>query len=616
MPGTPPTPAPPPNGFSPASGPITTLAASAGTFGSTVLASSSAADFIVLSASQPATPVLSSQANPAGIAQFQITATESAGIATQSAVRAAPASLKTIAEAHVQAASEGFRELPPAATGIEAVVASLPRLPESRRSPASIRTTKANLGDQRVFKVLYTRPGSTSGSCPNPVPNYTCYVNVTATLMTISQYGYVWVDNTALGNAAEFPDPSYFAAAGANFDRYFAIETQAFGPPWSPANLTQYGQCDSNANPLPKSQYEPIPDMTGADPHVHILITDVLAGVGEGGYFYSGNFIAQNVLNCSPIPRAVSNELPMLVIGGANYPPATGYSQYNPQYWLNTDMPRSLSHELQHFLHNMNKYFGPLTTGRQTILDSPWIDEGCSMLAEDLAANGMQIDTPIYTYVYLLEPSQFSLTSFVGYQPNPLTGTGPYGFYYYTAGNYGAAYLFVRYLYDRFGGAAALHALYADFRPATPGLSNVNPVLAAAGNSETWPQLFGEWTTALAAQSTGVTNDPRYGFNPAVVLRGPVQVPSRRNPPLQVRNLVLGGPQPPEAFDSSGNLTGYVTLSASSSPTVRALDGAANFFIPSPLAGGATIRTQTGTLNASRGALVQGNLPTPMPTSF
>ena len=616
MPATAPS-AVPPNGFVAASGPLSTLVATAGgSFGSTMLPSSSAAEFIVLSASQPATPVLSSAANPAGIGQFQITVTESAGLAAQTAIRSGSSAAKTISDAHAAAAVEGFRELPPATTGVEATVAALPRTAESLRAPVAIRTAKANLGDQRVFKVLYSRPGGTATACPNPVPNYTCYVNVTATLTAVSQHGYVWVDNTSLGNTAEFPDASYFTAVGANFDRYFAIETQAFGPPWSPANVTQYGQCDSNANPLPQSQFEPIPDMTGIDPHIHILITDVLVGAGEGGYFYSGNLFAQNVLNCSPTPRAVSNELPMLVVGGGNYPVVPGYSQYNPQFWLNTDMPRTLSHELQHYLHNVNKYFGPLSNGRQTIIDNPWIDEGCSMLAEDLAAGGLQIDTPFYSYLYLLEPSQFSLTSFVGYQPNPLTGSGPYGFYYYTAGNYGAAYLFMRYLYDRFGGATALHALYADFRPATPGQSNVQPVLAAAGNAESWAQLYGEFTIALAAQSTGVTNDPRYSFNPAVTLRGPLQLPSRRNPPLQIRNLVFGGPQPPETFDAGGNLIGYVTLSASSSPTVRALDGAANFFIPAPLAGGATLRAQTGALTASRGAIVQGNLPTPLPTSF
>ena len=73
----------------------------------------------------------------------------------------------------------------------------------------------------------------------------------------------------------------------------------------------------------------------------------------------------------------------------------------------------------------------------------------------------------------------------------------------------------------------------------------------------------------------------------------------------------------PETFDSFGEtFTGYVSLSPTSSASVRALDGAVNFFIPAPISGGATLRAQTGNLNASQGAVVQGNLPTPMPTSL
>ncbi|MBV8074200.1 MAG: hypothetical protein JO140_02135, partial [Candidatus Eremiobacteraeota bacterium] len=359
----------------------------------------------------------------------------------------------------------------------------------------------------------------------------------------------------------------------------------------------------------------PVPDLTGSDPRIHILITDVLAQNGEGGYFYSGNLFSQGVLNCTAIPRPVSNELPMVVIGGDRNRPAPNVPLHNPQYWLTTDMPRALSHELQHYLHNVNKYYTPLATGTQTALDAPWIDEGCSMLAEDLAANGMAIDTPAYAYLYLLEPSQYSLTSFVGNQPNPVLGSGPYALAYYTPGNYGAAYLFVRYLYDRFG-PSALHAIYSDFRVGpVAGATNVNPILAAAGN-EPWPQLYGEWAIAVAAQSSGLTSDPRYAFAPSLVLRGQVRLPSRRLPPLDVRTFTFAGPQPPEAFDPSGNLLGYVTVSTSSSASIRALDGAVNFFNAVPAPNGAMLRASVGTLTAPQGALLQGTFPTPQPTNF
>ena len=603
-------------GFIPASGPITTLSAVNGNFGSTVLPSSSSANFIVQSGSQPARP-----GTPSNLATFNISASESAGLSTSAVARAGQTQTRaadTIAEAHRAIAADGLREIPPSAFGIERIVANLPRAASNMRAPTAIRLPKANLGDQRQFSVLYSGIGGASTTCPNPVPNYTCYVNVTATLKAVSQRGYVWVDNVSLANPNEFPDQSVFATTATNFDSYFATETQAFGPAFSPANVTAFSQCDSNGNTISP---QPVPDMTGTDPHITILITDALIGTGEGGYFFGGDLISQNILNCSPAPRYPSNGLPMLVIGSDNYPtgpPGSNLPQYNPGYWAGTDMPRSLSHELQHLLHNFNKYYSKLATNQPFIQDEAFIDEGCSMLAEDLAANGIAIDTPRYSYSYMVEPSEFSLTSFTGYQPNPLStaSPAPYGFYGSTAGNYGGAYLFLRYLYDRFGGTAALHAIYADFRQNALGAgANVNPVLAAAGN-EPWFQLFGEWSVALSAQSSGITTDPRYSFNPAIVLRGPVQVPSRRGAPQQIRNLVFGGPQPPEAFDGSGNLIGYVTLSTASSPTVRALDGAINFFWPTVVSGGATVRTSTGSLNVPQGAMVQGNMPSPRPTSF
>ena len=153
------------------------------------------------------------------------------------------------------------------------------------------------------------------------------------------------LSNAALANQSEFPDPSYFTTTASNFDQYFAIETQAYGPAFrnSPTPGNSRNAMTRTGNQLPQSQFEPIPDMTGGDPHISILITDALAGTGEGGYFYSGNFFAQNILNCGNAPRAVSDELPMVVIGSDNYTTGPGLPQYNPPYWLSTDMPRSLS---------------------------------------------------------------------------------------------------------------------------------------------------------------------------------------------------------------------------------------------------------------------------------
>ncbi|MBV8151128.1 MAG: hypothetical protein JOY59_06180, partial [Candidatus Eremiobacteraeota bacterium] len=448
-PAPPPTPTPipfPTGGFTAATGAITTLtAASNGNFATTLLPASAAGAFIVQAGDSPAAPP-----QPGSIGQFSISADEWLGLTTLALARTPATSARpnerSIADAHRAVAAEGLHEIPNGQIGVEPLLRTFRPAPPSVRNLSAVRRPRAAVGDQHTFKILYSGIGGAQTQCPNPVPNYVCSVNVPATLEAISQHAYVWVDNTALANAQEFPDTSYFTAAASAFDQYFAIETQDYGPAFATANITTYQQCDSNGTPLPAGQYETPPDLTGQDPHINVIVSDALAGTGEGGYFYSGDFYAQQVLNCAAPPRPVSNEMPSVVIEGDNYSTGPSLPQYNPPYWLGTDMRRSMSHELQHFLHNVNKVYNRIANGLPFVQDNAWIDEGCSMLAEDLAAGAIQIDTPRYTYMYLLEPSQYSLTSFVGYQPSPLTGMGPYGYYFYTAGNYGAAYLFMRYL--------------------------------------------------------------------------------------------------------------------------------------------------------------------------
>jgi hypothetical protein len=308
----------------------------------------------------------------------------------------------------------------------------------------------------------------------------------------------------------------------------------------------------------------------------------------------------------------VSNNTSMFVITADDYSALGGtVPPHNESYWLNTDAPRSMSHELQHLLHAHDKVIFAQLTGATPTFDASFIDEGCSMLAEDLAtdpAPGQHIDTPRFSYTYLLQPSLFSLTAFTGYQPNPLdTSTNPpYGWYSNTAGSYGQAYLFTRYLYDRFG-PASLKAIYASTA------SGVGPVVAAAGG-EPYPQLYEEFVLAVSAQSTPVAQLP-YAFSSAVVLRGNVDVPSVRLPPLNVRHLTFGGPQPPQTF--ANNLpAGFLNVAPGLNASAFIIDGATLFLPASNAANGASIVvTATGAPPGYQGGLVQGALPTPAPNS-
>ncbi|MDB5027871.1 MAG: hypothetical protein JWO66_1560, partial [Candidatus Eremiobacteraeota bacterium] len=238
--------------------------------------------------------------------------------------------------------------------------------------------------------------------------------------------------------------------------------------------------------------------------------------------------------------------------------------------------------------------------------DDTFVEEGMSMLAEDLAADGVHIDTPRFSFSFLLEPSLFSLTSFTAYQPNPTsTATNPpYGWYSNTAGSYGQAYLFQRYLYDRFG-QGEITSIY------NSTASSVLAVAAAAG--EPFPQLYREFAVAVSAQNTPVAGGV-YAFGPAIVLRGNVDVPSRRTGALSTRHLTFGGPQPPEIFTNNVP-TGTLLLGPGKSGGTFIIDGATLFLPASNGPSGSTMTVSAPTAPAYQGASVQGSLPTPPPSS-
>ena len=605
------TPSPNTGGFVPAQSAITDLPAGAGAFGSTVLPGSAAAYLIAQSATTPVEPGTSGTSS-IPLANWNVTVSESAGLSTQglrTVRRSGPSGEE--ADTHWDVPQSRFAP-------IYRQIAQFEKAPFHGPQVQSRKQQAFAVGQTRQFFVLtgnITGTGGTSGNCPPSPATIPCQT-ISATLLAQSAHANVWLDNTVYGNAAEyakeFPSgTSAFTTTANNFEQYFQIETSTFGPAYLASN-PNFKQCTPSGG-TPAS-YETPPDLSGTvDPHINIVITNLLTSLGEGGYFFSGDLIAQQSLNCGGSSIAPSNELPMFYIGSDYYPQQTGSTApiYNPTFWLNSDMPRSISHEFQHYLHNLNKYLKPTSLGQLGVFDDVWIDEGCSMLAEDIAANGIAIDTPRYSFSYLSNPDEYSLTSFTAYNPDPLSTSQnpPYAYFHNTAGNYGASYLFLRYVYDRFG-PGALQTLYGSLT------SGVGPIVAAAGG-ESFTPLYREWAIAVASQNSGTnTNgDRRYQFSNAIVLNGPVTVTSRVKASGS-RVLYFGGPQPPVDISQSpvnGNLP-MPALNVGSTLSLKMIDGATMFFHPAPASGGATVRV-SGTSPNLQGAVVQGVFPTPMPTA-
>ncbi len=573
---------PPSTGFVPATGAITLIPSfPSNALGSTLLPGSTAANLVVQSATTPAEPKVG-----ASLTEYATTETETGGLSTSAVMRSASAQSPHYAK-HYSDPDTRFEVSRSRFSAIEKQIARLQRVPSRAIQSLQVRSNFVT-GNTHDFYIQSGTITGGAGGGTNDCPGYSPCKKITAVLEAQSAHANVWVDQHSLADRNQFPSgaPDFTKLAG-NFDRYYGVETGVFGA----ASIKQAGFQQCNPNGSPTTNLQPEVDLgTGV---INLVITDALANSGEGGYFFVIDLLNQQEVNCigGTVPK--TNAPTMFVMGSDYYPNSPqGYSTYNEPFWNGTDAPRTASHELQHFIHALSKVF------QHNVGDDAWVDEGCSMLAEDLAADGMHIDTPRFSYAYLLEPGDFSLTSFTGYQPDPLSTNpnAPYRFYHNTAGNYGMSYLFFRYLYDRFGQNTITNLVQSP----QGGVANVTSV-----TGEPFTQLYQEWATAVAAQSTGITNDPRFSFNPALVLRGTITVTSRR--PGGLRPLTFAGPQHPEDSASNPPASFFPILTPGVTDTPKLIDGATLFFKAIPTAGGDTVRASTTSSAAAfQASLVQG----------
>lgn len=595
---------PPSSNYVAPSGGVTELGPTANNqFSSSLLSASSDGTFVVQSGESPAEPPASS----ATLTEYDVTASES--VAGQK-----PGSARRIVAS--TARPDGVARLPyrlrmdyGTASTRQLSLRSMRSLSRTRMTSSVRRPSAFSQGAQRVFHVLQGAITGNSTSCTAPQQSVggECYLDVNATLQYVSSHGYVWVDNGI--DASYNLGPSDWSATGARFDQAYAKETVTFGPAFFQANY-QYSQCDTSGNSLPNASYQAPVDMSGTDPHISILVTKALENTGEGGYFFAEDLLNDQELNCATKAAHVpSNALPVFIIGADKYQTSTG-NVVDESFWRTQDMVRSLPHEFQHLLHAVNKVFIPnLVSNQQGVFDDSFVDEGDAMLAQDLVNPGEAQDTIALesAFSYLYSPSNYSLTAFTGYDANPLdTSSNPsFGFFHNTNGNYGAAYLFQRYLYDRFGGDAAMHRQYASMTT-TPGSgANIDPVVAEAGNGETFAQLYQDFASALAARKVAST-DPRFTFNSSVMLVGTKQVAI---PGGQTWDLVMNGPRSPADLTSSQPFNvARIKLTPNSTVSAKLIIGATLFFNAAPSGGSITALNSTSAPSGKvEGALTQGN---------
>jgi hypothetical protein len=197
-----------------------------------------------------------------------------------------------------------------------------------------------------------------------------------------------------------------------------------------------------------------------------------------------GYFSSRDLFKPSDAPAdadlAHSNQRPMLYIS------SFVVEQGNPADYLGT-----IAHEFQHLINASQKLFGHPTLVPQ---EEVWLDEGLAMYAMQANGYGLESDASVvYDHVasYLDTPAVYSLTDW---------DRDPQG------SAYGAVYLFITYLADRFG-EGLLKELVASKET---GIANVRARLAIRGAD--FDKVFDDWVGANMIDGTGISSDPHYRY--------------------------------------------------------------------------------------------------------
>ena len=281
---------------------------------------------------------------------------------------------------------------------------------------------------------------------------------VSATLRAIGEFCYLYVEDsqwerTVNRATLETVRRTFDESTSADPQRgIYRIQTELFGLP---------------------------PDVDG-DEKIYLLLLDILDGAVRGGGFIAGYFNPadqrRGVLRHPELGTPVrSNERDLL------------YIDTNP---LDTDGAEGLgviAHEFNHLIHWQHDR-------GETI----WVNEGCADVAMFLCGYH-----PVkHTASFEKRPST-SLTDW------PLGGGSHLA-------HYGAAYLWMLYLYEHYGGQETIAAIVKE---RTHGVAGVNNALLSQGLTRTFSSIFSDWKVANFLDDTQFA-EGQYGYlNEELTLR-------------------------------------------------------------------------------------------------
>lgn len=231
-------------------------------------------------------------------------------------------------------------------------------------------------------------------------------------------------------------------------------------------------------------------DVNG-DGKVVVLLTPQVNHLGGlGGGIVTGFF---NSIDLHPVSGSnpASNNMEILYIMVPD--PSGIYGvPVSKSFALSNLIPAVLPHEFQHAIsYNQHVFVN------KGLAEEAWLNEGMSHLAEDLM--GQNQENPSRYGIFLNSPSSYSLVA----------GSSP------GLAARGAAYLFLRYLYEQSSNATQF--MKNMIQTSQVGTKNIETAFAGSSSDfDQFGEFFLRWNIALGITDAGVSQDRRYTYLPRV----------------------------------------------------------------------------------------------------
>lgn len=230
-------------------------------------------------------------------------------------------------------------------------------------------------------------------------------------------------------------------------------------------------------------------DVNG-DGKVAALLTPQVNRLGTmGGGIITGFFLASDLYARSS-SNAISNEREIIYALVPNSRGHYGSITLSKEFTIENLLTAVLPHEFQHVIsYNRHVFEGEGTP------EHNWLNEGLSHLTEDLVGYGQENYSR--SNIYLKSPPSYQVA-----------GSGSPGL-----GERGAAYLFMRFLYEQHPDPEMF--LWRLYHSNAAGVANVEVAFdGTAENFDQFGEFFMRWMAAVAMTNRGLSADPRYVYKP------------------------------------------------------------------------------------------------------